>query len=65
MLADQARRDDRPLPVIETDLATAHHLCDILTTEVVSPDMMFSREHPERAFGFICMYDGVKIKGKR
>lgn len=63
-LGDEARRDRRALPVIETDMETAYELDRMLKQEL-SPDVGLPRDHPERAFGIIAMYDGVKIKGRR
>ena len=64
LLGDEARIDNRPLPVIETDMCTALLLEKILQTEL-SPNIALPRDHPERAFGIVAMFDGVKIKGKR
>lgn len=63
-LGDAARREDRPLPVIETDVDTARLLETMLMWEM-SHDIMLPQDHPERAFGVVAMFDGVKIKGKK
>ena len=63
-IGDEARRDNRPLPVIETDIETAHVLDRMLKSEL-SGDFELPRDHPERAFGVIAMFDGVKIIGRR
>lgn len=63
-IGDEARRDNRPLPVIETDIETAHVLERMLQAEL-SPDIGLPRDHPERTFGVIAMFDGVKIVGRR
>jgi hypothetical protein len=63
-LGDQARRENRPLPIIETDRATAHHLADMLASEIFD-DVRVRHDNPETAFGIVAMFDGVKIKWKR
>jgi hypothetical protein len=64
IIGDDARRNNRPLPIIETDMETARLLRDLLMREA-TPDVAISRDNPEYVFGVVAMYDGVKIKGRK
>jgi hypothetical protein len=63
MLSYIARKDNRPPPVIETDIATAHDLQRMLKSEF-DPVHMKGVSDTERDVGVVAIFDGIKIKGK-
>jgi hypothetical protein len=63
-IADNSRRENLPLPQLQTDRSTANFLADMLQNEV-SHDVLITRDAPEYQFGVVAMYDGIKIIGRR
>jgi hypothetical protein len=63
-IADNARRENLPLPQLQTDRDTALFIADMLQNEV-SHDILITRDAPEYQFGVVAMYDGIKIIGRR